>query len=813
MDMIYEGSVVAVKAAMPKEHAKKLKSLTFKFLQDGEAPKGDAHSEGSEFEKEYKASDFGNGLPEDAVEGAEVIAHRIHAPGVPGDKDTYVLTYHILHEMEGSGGKTVKSQELSVKQFQVFPRVGSLKATGKDGKPFPDFHFKLIQNGAQVGEIRHTLSQDTKSVKGETIPAGSAEFNLEMHPGFTVVQVNPYEIASQEKDAKDKRKVTVKGELKFKAAFFNPPAGRVRQYVNYDPQDQGQQGVGHEVVVEFGVAPGGGGAEDAGGKREVHFRATFGPEAKGGIAKSKRKDSANPTKAEKADAADVATIEEKKAGEEYQGKVELANGRGRLKLRLGRAGGDTCKLEIAGSDKFLTDKTADADQVLEFENWRVVHYELMVPNTVYQEALDPESQDLRKDARQRLEAFGRQVFVEFDHDDTHVFDALEGADYGALGTKRFFGLGGSEKPAYVLSGRNWRRPPRGESWSADNPEKTLYISLCDLLLKWKKDTTDEGAGPKDFSGTLTSATGVVDAQERFQGMFMPFSGFDGKEGVGEVTWTADISKDDAVAKIKPELKVEEDRYDYYAADEAMVEIYCGAALGVPLTVTFARDNVGNFPAKLSEDQVVRIDAYAAGLLADTSGLAETGGKVNARISLGKLGGKGEDQAFAAVKDAFQKAFDKHKQEVSAHPGLDAKGEPRTAVCRLVDITDMNQSTMEKWHFRLPTVARDVSVGPGAFVGPKKTKDQCPVKFSFSFQPHEVSPGEAEEKLLAWACVLAGADNYLLRLVLRSFKAAADKAGLDHGHGDEGKAGDCLAKADALCGKCMDYGRAASLTAI
>jgi hypothetical protein len=802
MEKIYEGSAVVVKAAMPPEQAKQLKSLTIKFLADGEPAQADELSEGDAFEKAHTSI------------GADgTLEHRVHAPKVPGDKDTYVLTYHIFYEVENAAGKTVKNQELSVRQYQVFPRAARLKAVwaeGPDaGKPFPDFHFKVFQGGAQVGDVRHTLTHDTQDVHGKTIPAGTAEFNLEKIPGFAIVQENPWEIAGQKADAKDKRSVEAKGDLKFRAAFVNPAGGRIRQYVNLPEVDAGRAGAGPDVVVDMGVAGGGRAAPG----QAIHFRATFGPEAGGTLAKSKRKDADFPTQAEKADPADKGDIREKQAGEKYEGKLDLSDGRARLKLRLGRAGGDTCKLEIAGSDKFLTDKSVLPDQVLEFENWRRVHYELMVPSTVYREALDPETLDLRSDMIQRLESVGRQVFVEFVHDETHLFDAMGRADHGAIGTKRFFGLGGSDQPAYVLSGRNWRQPPQGEAWAASSPARTLYISLCDLLLKWKKDTADEGAGPKDFSGTLTSATGMIDVRERFQGLFMPFSGFDGRDGVADVTWTADISKDDPACKIKPELKIEEDRYDYYEADEAVVEVSCGVALGSPLSVSFARDAKGVFPGKLDSGQAAAIDAFVAALLKDRDGLAETGGKVTAHISLGKLGGKGEDDCFAAVKDAVQKAFDKHRKEITAHPGLGADGRPRTGVCRLIDITDMGLSTLEEWHFALPAVARDGSPGPGAFVGPGKTKDRCPVKFSFSFQPHESSPGEAEAKLMAWACSAAGSENHLLRLVVRTFGSDADKGAPAHGHGDEGKAGDCLERAEALCDKCREYGRASALAAV
>jgi hypothetical protein len=806
MEKIYEGSTVAVKAALPKEHAQKLKSLTFKFLADGAPAKADKLSEGSEFEKAYKASDFGNGLPEDKAEGMEVIAHRVAAPGVPGEQDFYVLTYHIFSEMEAAAGKTVQSQELSVKQFQVFPRSASLKATGKDGKAFPGFRFKVMQNGAQVGDIRQTLAHDTQDVTGATIPAGSAVFNLDLQPGFTVVQESPYEIVKQSRDAKDKRKVSLEGDLKFRAAFVNPSAGRVRQFVNFDPVAQGQGGIGHEVSVDFGVA-----GEAPAGKLEIHFRATFGPEAGGSLAKSKRKDDKHPTRVEKADAADKAVIEEKKAGELYQGKVELNGGVGRLKLRLGRAGGDTCKLEIAGSDKFLTDKAVQPDQVLEFENWRQVHYELMVPDTLFGEAIDPDTLELQDDAKARLEALGRQLFIAFEHDDTTVFEAVGKADHGTLGPKRFFGLPGGENPAYVLSGRNWRQAPAGQAWAGDNPGKTLYVSLCDLLLKWKKDTADQAAGPKDFCGTLTEKSGVIDAQQRFQGLFMPFSGFDGGDGVTGVAWTADIAKDDPLCAIKPALAIKETRYDFIAGDEAIVEVAPGAAFGMPLEVRFRKGPSGKFDAKLSPGQTAELQKLVATVLGDARGLSLTGGKVEADLSCPKLGGIGEDQCLAAVKAKFQEEFDKAKKATAYHPGLTDAGEPRTGTCSLGELTDFAASTSEQWHFVLPEAMADGSVGPGNFVG-AKTKTTCPVKLEFSFQPHEVSAGEAEGKLLAWACALAGAENILLRLVLRSL-GEGEKSGLEHGHGGEGRAGDCLEKADALCDKCREFGRAAALAAI
>lgn len=136
-EKIYEGSTVVVKATMLQEHTAKLKKVTFKFFQDGEAATTDELCEESEFVKELTVADVGNGTEEDNIEGYDVIVHRVCAPKVPDDKDSYLFNYHLFYEVENGDGKIVKNQDLSPQQYRVFPRTAKLKVTwNEDGEPF-----------------------------------------------------------------------------------------------------------------------------------------------------------------------------------------------------------------------------------------------------------------------------------------------------------------------------------------------------------------------------------------------------------------------------------------------------------------------------------------------------------------------------------------------------------------------------------------------------------------------------------------------------------------------------------------------------
>jgi hypothetical protein len=541
---IYENTNLTVKARIDKRDLDSIEEVTFKFLKDGE-----------QFEEQTIPMSRGKRSGDDMI-----VSHTVQAPAVPEDKDRYFLDYHYFYKVK-SAASTESLQNFPSSRIQVFPRVAQLKVTDENSKAFSGFQFTVEQNGER-SEVRKTFASATTNAKGESIPAGSAEFNLGLFPGFRIVPQAPYEIVEEVVGSGRKREI--KGGVSFRAVFVAPVKGTHRQFVNSDVENLGQSGNGHEVTVEVGIDP-----EDLDSVRdkdaaEVHFRVTFGPADTDAAPKSKRADTAHPTKALKVSASDTtATVEEKEAGKKYEGKVTIKGAK--FKVALGKAGGDTCKIEISGSAKFLTDTAISPDSTLVLENWRRVHYELMVPDFMQDQVLDAAGEgpsaarQFLPAVLQRQEALGRQLFIEFVNDSTAVFNARKEADYGALAPKSFLGAPEAEGLAYVLSGRNWRKLPANQMWKEEHPSKTLYIITCDALLKFRKDTQDGQKATDDFSGSLTTAAGSINVEEKFGGFFMPFSGFDSDSGITGIQWTADISKDDAVCKYTPALTIEEAR--------------------------------------------------------------------------------------------------------------------------------------------------------------------------------------------------------------------------------------------------------------
>ncbi|HEY2382901.1 MAG TPA: hypothetical protein VGK48_17130 [Terriglobia bacterium] len=828
---IYEGASLTVKGEVAANQADLVQDVTFKFYIDGK-PNTDT-------DKTISMSEGTKG-----ASGAVTVTHTLNAPVVPDDKDFYTLDYHVFYNVKNKAGDTEPRETFAVKKFEVLPRTAQLKVTAAaDGSALGNFQFKVLQGGKQFGGIQSTFVVDTTNAKGDTIPSGSAEFNLDLKPGFIIVQMNPCEITEQTVTTGRKREA--KGEIKFKACFVMPKQGNVQQWVNEPSENHGQTGLANEVVITVGVD----GDEDrllkiASDKTEVHFRVTFGPDDTEQVKKSARNDPAFPTKVVKVSDTDTtATIEEKTANTKYEGKVTLPGGTGSFKVQLGVAGGDTCLVEIAGSDKFLTDANILPDQTLRFENWRRIYYELMVnysltPHVFSSEYLDEEREVTKKEAEQggrinlgygatasgtydsrfpqrncllwstklRMQDLGKHLFIEFEHAGTQVplFDKSDATTV----TRKFLGLPAESDndPAYVLTGYNWRELPKEHSWFARNPGRTLYMTPCDAMMLWRKETKEPQAATKDYSGTLTTATDFIDMEETFGGRFVPVSGDDGNDSITEISWVADITKDAVGA---PSLEFKETRFEkigtYASTMEASITDLSYTSILVDFQIVggkFSADGIAAYTAHIGN--------YLKTILSDPDSIIANGRKITLNITFPKDTGSGEDACVKALKDKFTEALASSGATLP-HRGLDDKGAPRTGILFLHQITD-DKTTSRRWRYKLPEFDQDGLPGPGSFVGPLVNSTQCPIKIDFSVQPHQSAIGAADGKLLAWVYRPPAGDVNLRRLILRSFAKINDDKRIAPGHSD-GNPGDCLATGDVLCDACAAFGRSVRLDLI
>jgi hypothetical protein len=494
VEKIYEETFLKAKALVPAASAEQVEDVTFKFFHDGEpfAEKTISLAEGE--------GDSGGDGEEPAVQtegDSVVVTHRVQAPALTEGKGGSLLEYHFFYTVKQPDGTTVKRQQLGARRLEVLPRTARLKVTrAKDDQAFPGFRFKVEQAGAQVGDVQCALAYDTQNAKDETIPAGSAEFNLALERGFRIVQVPPYEIVEEVVSSGTQREL--KGALRFRAVFLAPEKGNRKQYVNDAVQNRGQSGVGHEVVVEVGVHP---------------RRGRRGPVPRHLRPRRRR-----------------ARRQERPPGRRPPDQGLAGRGRRHLGDHRGEGGGEGLRGQDQAHRRHGPDQGRPGQgggRHLQGRDLRLAE----VPR-----------------ARRQLERVGRQTFIEFEECAFHTFDAMEHADHGTLAPRRFLGEADSDEVVYVLSGRNWRDLPAGTHWSEEHPGKTLHVAVCDSMLKYRTDTSDEKKGTSDFSGTLTEASGWIDVAEKLGGLLMPFSGYDADDGVSGLEWTADISKDDAVCK-------------------------------------------------------------------------------------------------------------------------------------------------------------------------------------------------------------------------------------------------------------------------
>lgn len=669
-------------------------------------------------------------------------------PDVDATKKNYELTYQVVIPE-----RTITD----LPAFIVWPARGKIvvKPATTEHKDMKGFRFRVKQNSVAQGADKRVTLDD-----------GSYEFDLIAGHAFTIEALPPYEITSWV--TQDGHEVECKATMKFEADFFDPQAGAVKQYVNITPPDLtvpdlGRNGDGPTVIVKLGVKddPGRPDGEKFGKPGLiVHFRATFGPKVgNGGIEKSTRNDPAYPTEIKQE--LEVKQIAGPDADNVYKGKIELkADGTGavaEMKVYLGLAGGDTCKLEIAGTDKFLNDATTAADATLTFTNWRKSYYELMAPDFYAARELDDVTvsgvthRDFPAAALNKLKALGDSVFIEYAWAHTVVV-AQGDAIKGSVLSKRFLEINGTEDPAFILTDYTNKSRPKGYDWQRTHRDLTNFVKLCDHNYYWELDPP--GAFPngrKRFRDTTTTVDKNLTVHATHGGYFIPRSGLSKDaggtkspsvwlpDGSGHgIAWKADIDPDNYMTVIDAIVEDRPPAVDGLKTRTVTIteSNQNPAACNVDFTKIHKRDR--HISTDISATDKARIEAWVEALF-DPDELRANGNKVTITIS-GEAGPKRRQARFDGVKRIVRTKLNalRNTHSIAVHPGIDDTGNPREGVLSPDEI-DMTRSTRKIAKVKLPAVN---PTDPGSFVG-VASNTKCPIKLDTYIEVHDRALGLCE----------------------------------------------------------------------
>lgn len=720
---IHEGSKLKVRARICDGKATTT-NVTFVFMKDK-----------TEFETVPAQLPSTEALGDQGWVEAEVTL-----PDVDADKQNYELTYRV---------ELADRKITDLPSYTVWPAHGKIvvKPATAEHKDMKGFRFRVKQNEAEQGPNKKVVNDD-----------GSYEFDLIPGYAFTIEALPPYEITEWVK--KDGHEVECKATMKFEADFFGPQAGAVKQYVNLAPADAaapdvGRDGKGTVVSIKLGVKGDPDRAEeDRYGKEGlvVHLRVTFGPKVgNGGIEKSTRNDPANKTEVKQE--LQVTEIAGPDADQVYKGKLELkADGTAEMKVYLGLAGGDTCKVEIAGTDKFLNDATIAADATLTFTNWRKSYYELLAADFYANRELADVAvagvnhKDYPPAALTKLKALGDSCYIEYAWAATHLFTPGD-APNGTILSKRFLQIDATNDNAYMLTDFTMRSMPTGAAWARANPGLTNYIKLCDANYYWERSGASFPHNRQRFRQDATAVSTNINVVAS-GGYFIPVSGLGpGGGGTGAtsvftptgatgIKWKAKLTPDNYKTVIDP---IAEDRPAGVggAATQTLTLTESNQNPAV-CTVTFTKPAVGHISTTVSATDRTAIEAWVQALFTPAS-LRAHNNKISVKVT-GEGGNARRDARVTAVKQIVQAKLDalKNTHSIKVHPGLDDAGNPREGVLGMNAI-DMTTSTRATMVVKLPNTNPD---DPGSFVG-AESATKCPVSLDTYVELHSEALGLCE----------------------------------------------------------------------
>jgi hypothetical protein len=630
---------------------------------------------------------------------------KLKAPEVPADKDNLEMTYSVVHE----------KRELSLaEKIVVWPKEGKLTAVdAADGKTkLKGFAYKVVQKQKNPTPPALRANDD-----------GQGTFPLKPGEAFEVEAVAPFVIKKIDKTKPRDLKITA--ERKYTAIFDAPaiPDSKViKQYVNQAHADDGQKGMGSRVLLRAMAK------EDKDAKGELiagpgvfaYVRATFSGH---GGKPSKRKETdadKNPHLVAGKELSDIKedTSDPNKKGV-YLAKLELKKGgKGEFEVELGKAGGDTCVIEVGSTDKF-----ADGCKV-KFENRRKLYYAIYASDYA-----KPLLKEVTLEGAKNYD-FPDETVSEMKTQITDIYldlELVEGKAFPITDTHRAKKqiIPGSfrDRPAPLLFQVSDKQSQDTLRLFTAPAGKTPLMRFLLVDMNMYFDNKAAAGAAWEVGESKEFAVPLPD------GYWLPITARnDTSDGLKNITWTADVTANPQPLTVEWAANIPGDNN---GTDKRRVLKLREVSTNTSCTISWDKPTIGHIPQNVTDAQKQTIKTMLQQLITFHFRRA-TKNKLQLQItSLADQNNDRQGGRIQNVKDAVAAIITELAlQDFDPHPGLEDDGSPRTGGLTMVCV-DMSKSKRNAPWFKLPDA---LSADPGKFVGPLSAS-KCPISIAFDYDVH------------------------------------------------------------------------------
>lgn len=691
-------------------------------------------------------------------------------------------THHVLTYMAIADGEEYKTTD----EIHVWPKKAKLTTTNEAGdKARAQVRFWVMQDGKKHPRIdsEDPMVPQLAPYKTKGDPAIN-EFKLKAGHPFEPQACEPYEfVGDVEKNGTALRDLKVKTKLNFQAEFVTPKrpdTGQLKQWVSLPAgAGKGQDGMGNEIEIEVGVkgdrspttgAP----MPDLMGAPSVFVFVKVKFSGPGG--KKSKRNSPKTDLLAGLNLSDRVAVKEgaDDAEWEFKGKVELkeANGIGKFKLNLGKAGGDTCEIKIGSTDTC-------GDATLTITNWRKIWYEIMAPDFMDLAERDmpdgTKAWDFLPAGLTNIKTSGDATFVAYELFKSHKFTEAEALATipGSVMKREFFERAAGPAKVYILTDYSFKKYPK--NFDKSKGARGTHVKGCDINLYNDGPAHD---ADKTVAQRLRAEGSDIDIWGTFPNIYWhPVSAYGGGTGgatIKDITWQAYFAnKNLYIVKPTVEFAADEDTSGpgTEKAKTRTVTLTEGTQHGIGV-LTYDSPTIGNIPSDLNTARKAAIDSFLTPMLTIPK-LRAQNNTLKFKIS-GEKGNKRRDDRFQAIKDYITAKVASAAPLVPNHPGLDDAGNPRNGNLAWAGTIDIDASHHHLFHVKLPkspgpTPAHQ-KILPGDFVG-AESATKCAVDCWIDFEPQHAANGMAGqgaqkgEMLLTWGinCPLSITDTFLHEL--------------------------------------------------